>query len=395
MALSTTKRTATSRTGSGSGGPVGVGLIGAGMISGTYLEHLTRFPDVEVVIVGDRDVARARARAEKYGVRSWGTAEDVLAQPDVELVINLTLPAAHAEVSLAAVEVGKHVWSEKPIGTDRNSARRLLERAEEAGLLVGVAPDTVLGPGLQSARRAIAAGAIGTPLAAQTTIQYPGPDLFHPAPEFLFSKGAGPLFDVGPYFLTALVHLFGPFRQVAAVGTTGRSVRRVRVGDRAGTEFPVTVPTHVSAVSRFGGEAVAQSLFSFDSPLARMGVVEVTGTEGTMMVPDPNFFTGDITITRSASTPDDLQKEARWEKVPTEGVVGGRGIGPLDLARCIRSGGRPLASGALGYHVLDTMTAMDESMATGAMVDVTSTVQPIPLLEADWDPYQATLRSHV
>ena len=178
-------------------GPVGVGFIGTGMISDTYLENLTSFPDVRVVILGDLDQQRARAQAEKYDVPQWGSSEDVLAHPDVEIIVNLTIPAAHAQVASEAIAAGKHVWSEKPISVDRASGRALLEQAESAGLLVGVAPDTMLGQGVQTARRAIAHGDIGVPMSAQTVMQYPGPDIFHPNPEFLFARGAGPLFDMG------------------------------------------------------------------------------------------------------------------------------------------------------------------------------------------------------
>ena len=212
----------------------------------------------------------------------------MLSHPDVELVVNLTIPAVHAQVSSQAIAAGKHVWSEKPISVDRESGRALLDQADKAGVLLGVAPDTVLGPGIQSARQAIARGDIGEPLSAQTVMQYPGPDIFHPNPEFLFSRGAGPLFDIGPYYLTTLVHIFGPFAMVAAVGSKGRATRTVQVGDRKGTAFPVEVPTHVSVIAQFASGGVSQSVFSFESPLARMGVVEVTGTEGTLLVPDPN-----------------------------------------------------------------------------------------------------------
>lgn len=372
------------------GGPVGVGLIGAGMISDTYLEHLTSFPDVDVVIVGNRDVDRARVQAEKHGVASWGATDDVLAHPRVELVVNLTVPAVHAAINSAALSAGKHVWSEKPISTDRASAQALLDQASATGLLIGVAPDTVLGPGMQTARRAIARGDIGTPLSASTAIQYPGPDLFHPNPEFLFAQGAGPLYDIGPYYLTALVHVFGPFAHVAAVGSTGHATRTIQVGDRAGTVFPVDVPTHVSAIAQFRGGAVAQSVFSFDSPLVRSGVVEITGTEGTMLVPDPNTFDGDVRITRRPSL-ENLANAPEWVTIPSTGVVAGRGTGVLDLARCIRTGGRALASGELAYHVLDTMIAMDEAMTRGETVTVASTVDPVPLVDEAWDPYEATL----
>ena len=319
------------------GGAVGVGFVGTGMISDTYLANLTSFPDVRVVILGDIDTARAAAQARKHGIAESGTPEDVLAHPDVELVVNLTVPAAHVPVSLAAIAAGKHVWSEKPIGIDRAAALGLLAQAEAAGLRVGIAPDTVLGPGLQTARRAIARGDIGVPLSAQTSMQYAGPDIFHPNPEFLFAKGAGPLIDMGPYYVTALVTVFGPVARVAAVGSKGREVRTVRVGERAGAEFPVEVPTLVQAIAQFEQGATSQSVFSFDSPLARTGVVEVTGTEGTMIIPDPNTFGGEVRITR-APAPETAAAEPAWEVVPPVGVEAGRGLGVLDMARAIRAG---------------------------------------------------------
>ena len=371
-------------------GPVGVGFIGTGMISDTYLDNLTSFPDVRVVIVGGRNQARAQAQAQKHNVTESGTSDDVLAHPDVELVVNLTVPAVHAQVASQAVAAGKHVWSEKPISIDRESGLALLEQAEAAGVLVGVAPDTVLGPGVQTARRAIARGDIGVPLSAQTVMQYAGPDIFHPNPEFLFAKGAGPLFDIGPYYLTVLVHIFGPFAMVAAVGSKARATRTVQVGDRIGTEFPVDVPTHVSAIARFAGGGVSHSVFSFESALTKMGVVEITGTEGTLVVPDPNMFTGEVKITRAPALAD-IGREPEWESVPVAGALAGRGIGVLDMARSIRRGSRPLASGALGFHVLDTLMAMDESVVSGRTVDITSTVDAVPLVSEDWDPFAATL----
>jgi predicted dehydrogenase len=371
-------------------GPVGIGVIGAGMISDTYLENLTSFPDVRVVIVGDLDPARAQAQAEKYEVPESGDSDAVLSHTDVELVVNLTIPAVHAQVSSQAIAAGKHVWSEKPISVDRDSGRALLKSADSAGLLVGVAPDTVLGQGVQTARRAIARGDIGEPLSAQTVMQYPGPDIFHPNPEFLFAKGAGPLFDIGPYYLTALVHVFGPLARVAAVGSRSRPTRTVQVGDRKGTTFPVEVPTHVSTIAQFASGGVSQSVFSFESPLARMGVVEITGTEGTLVVPDPNQFTGDVKITR-APTYEAIRQEAQWETLPLTGALAGRGTGVLDLARCVRSGSKPLASGALGFHILDAMMAIEEAVTTGHTVDIHSTVDPVPLVADDWDPYATTL----
>jgi len=371
-------------------GPVGVGLIGAGMISDTYLHNLTAFPDVRVLIVGDLDGPRAHAQATKHAIPAWGSADDVLAHAGVEVVVNLTIPAVHAEVSSRALAAGKHIWTEKPISMDRASGRALLAQAEAAALLIGVAPDTVLGPGVQTARRAIARGEIGTPLSAQTTMQYIGPDTFHPNPEFLFARGAGPLFDMGPYYVTTLVHVFGPVATVAAFGSRARATRVVQVGERKGSEFSVDVPTHVSAIALFESGGVSQSVFSFDSPLARTGVVEITGTEGTMVIPDPNTFTGQVKVTRGGpgSRPGTDQE---WHTLPTVGVLAGRGVGVLDLARCVRSGGRPLATGALGYHVLDTLVAIDEAVASRRAHAVESTIDSIPLVAEDFDPFRATV----
>ncbi len=371
-------------------GPVGVGFIGTGMISNTYLENLTKFPDIDVVILGDLNTELAKSQAEKHGVREWGSADDVIAHPDVELVVNLTIPAVHAQVSGRAIDAGKHVWSEKPISVDRESGRALLAKAEAAGLLVGIAPDTVLGPGVQTARRAIAHGDIGEPLSAQTVMQYIGPDIFHPSPEFLFAKGAGPLFDMGPYYLTTLVHVFGSVESVAAVGSKSRATRTIQAGDRVGTTFEVDVPTHVSALAKFVDGGVSQSVFSFDSPMVKMGVVEITGTEGTLVIPDPNRFTGEVKITR-APAPAAIMDPAVWEDVPITGVYAERGLGVLDLARAARTGGRPLASGELGYHVLDTMVAIDEAVTENRVVAVDSRVAAVPPVAEDFDPFAATL----
>jgi predicted dehydrogenase len=371
-------------------GPVGVGFIGTGMISNTYLENLTRFPDIDVIILGDLNADLARSRAEQHGIRQWGSADDVLNHPEVEVVVNLTIPAVHAEVASKAIAAGKNVWTEKPISIDRASGRDLLAQAEKAGLLVGVAPDTVLGPGMQTALRAIARGDIGEPLSAQTVMQYIGPDMFHPSPAFLFSKGAGPLFDVGPYYLTALVQLFGSVQSVAAVGSQGRATRTIQAGDRAGTAFDVSVPTHVSAIAKFVDGGVAQSVFSFDSHLTKMGYVEVTGTEGTMIIPDPNMFTGDVKITRAPAI-SAIAEDPQWENVEVTGVYAERGLGVLDLARASRTGGQPLASGELGFHVLDTLVAIDEAITEERVVHVNSRIDRVPMVADDVDPFAATL----
>lgn len=369
-------------------GPVGVGLIGAGNISDSYLENLNSFPDIQVMIVGDLDQARAAEQAHKHRVPASGGADDVLAHPGVELVINLTIPAVHAAVSSAAIAAGKHVWSEKPIGIDRESAASLLTQADAAGLRVGVAPDTVLGPGVQSAKRAIERGDIGLPLFAQTTMQWQGPEIFHPNPAFLFAKGAGPLFDMGPYYFSTLVHLFGPVATVAALGLKAHETRSVLVGPLAGETFAVEVPSTINVLAEFEGGGQSQSLLSTDSPLDLRGVVQISGTEGTIRVPDPNMFTGGSAIIRPVTQ---AHSEPAWTDVVEEGTVVGRGLGALDMARAIRTGRPHRATGELGYHVLDTMLAAEESAARHEFVTVASTVGPIEAMPIDFDPFAATL----
>ncbi|MET3637617.1 MULTISPECIES: Gfo/Idh/MocA family protein [Curtobacterium] len=374
-------------------GRVGIGFIGAGMISEQYLTNLTTFPDVEVVRIGDIDTERAAASAAKWGIPASGTGDEVLTDPDVEIVVNLTLPATHVEVSTAALRAGKHVWSEKPIGVDRESAAGLVALADELGLRLGIAPDTVLGTGWQTAKRAIEAGAIGTPLTAVTSFQWQGPDVFHPNASFLYAKGAGPLFDMGPYYFTALVHLLGPVASVVATGSRSRDTRQLVVGPNAGQDFPVEVPTHLSVLTSFEQGGNAQSLLSFDTPLFRHGVFEVNGTEGTIVLPDPNTFGGGhpIRIARPLGTDVSFPIEQEWETLSDEEPTVGRGLGVLDMARAIRGGGAHIATGEVGYHVLDTMVAVEESVARRAFVDVASTVAPIASLPEDFDPLAATL----
>jgi predicted dehydrogenase len=363
-------------------GPVGIGFIGAGVISDTYLENLNSFPDTNVVAVGDLFSEAANAKAEKHGIAVSGGPEVVLDNPDVELVVNLTIPAAHAEVALQAINAGKHVWNEKPLALDRVSAKALLDQAEATGLRVGCAPDTFLGSGLQHARRLITDGEIGAPLTALVLMQSPGPESWHPNPAFLFQEGAGPLFDIGPYYLTALVQTFGPIASVAAVGSKSRETRVIGSGPKAGEEFAVTVPSHVSASARFESGQSATLIFSFDSPRRRT-LLEVTGTDATMVFPDPNMFDGEIAIQRR----DDEDAKV----VATTTLQSSRGTGVLDMSRAIREGRPHRAQGALAYHVLDAMISIDEAITSQAYVDVESTIEVPTPLPGDWDPKAATL----
>ncbi|MEV8268524.1 Gfo/Idh/MocA family oxidoreductase [Microbacterium sp. NPDC076911] len=371
---------------------VGVGIIGVGVISDTYLQNLSSFPDVEVRILGDLDVERARAKAEQYGVGAFGTMADVLARPDVDIVVNLTIPAAHIEVSRAAVAAGKHVWSEKPLGLDRAGVAQLLAEADAAGVRIGSAPDTLLGPGFQTARRAIEDGRIGRPLFAQTVFQTQGPDLWHPNPGFLFAQGAGPLLDMGPYYFTALVTLFGAVDRVAAVGSKSREERLIHTGPNEGSSFTVEVPSTMQVITAFESGAQAQSLLSFDSALERHGIVEIHGTEGTIILPDPNQFVGRIAYVEPLGVlRDGGSREQTWIDIEHQDVEVGRGLGVLDMVRAIAEGRPHVASGELGFHVLDVLLSAEESAASGQTVTVESTVAPVPLLPEEFDPFATTV----
>lgn len=364
-------------------GPVGLGVIGAGMISSQYLENLTRCPDVEVLFVADLDPDVASAQAQRFGVPASGTAEALLAHEGIEIVLNLTVPSAHAEVGHSILAAGKHVWSEKPLALDRDSGRALLDEAQRLGLRVATAPDTFLGAGLQTAQRTIGDGNIGRPLNALVLFQEPGHESWHPNPEFYYAAGGGPLFDMGPYYLTALVQNLGPVARVHATSSMARRRRVVGAGPRAGTGFAVSVPTHHSALIEFEGGAAAQAVFSFESHLKRTGVIELTGTEGTLALPDPNRFDGATRLWTAASDEPEV--------VAAAGSTLGRGAGVVELGRAIRAGRAERASASLAYHVLDVMACISDAAESGDTVDVSSTTAPPAPLPEAWDPTAPTL----
>jgi predicted dehydrogenase len=362
-------------------GPFGVAVVGCGNISNQYLKNLGKFPDVKVLFCADIDIERAKSQASAYDVPESGTLQQALDHPGVELVVNLTVPVAHVEVANAAIEAGKHVWNEKPLALDVDAGRALLATARDNGARVGCAPDTVLGAGLQSARRLIGSGAIGTPLTALTLLQGRGPESWHPDPEFLFGAGAGPLFDLGPYYLSTLAMLFGPANRVAATGRKARGTRVIGSGPRAGTEFAVDVPTHVAVLAEYASGQAATMLFSWDSPMSRQGFVEVTGSEATLAVPDPNGFGGDLRLRRAG--------DKDWTVIPSNGATAGRGIGVVDMVRAIRRGEPHRASAEMALHVLEMMVAIERSAAGERFEPVASSFDAPATLDAEWDPYAA------
>ena len=362
--------------------PVTVGIIGAGNVSDQYLPSLLSYPDIEVRGIADLDVSRARTQATKYDLAFAGTAEELLAVGDIELVLNLTTPAAHTEVALAVLQSGRHVWGEKPLTLDRSSAQDVLKAAAAAGLAVGNAPDTILGAGIQTAQRLLADGAIGEPHTVLTLMQGPGPESWHPRPQFLFARGAGPLFDIGPYYVTTLVQLLGPIAAVRAAGHRASPERVIGTGPDAGTRFPVEVDTHLSVLTTFRSGAVGTSIYSFDSAVRRQ-LFEITGSDGALRVP-VSGFNEPPAVLRAGADED-------WTDVPPVGEERDRGVGVLEMARAIRAGMPPRASGELAYHVLDVMLAIEESADSGRPVEVASTAPAVPPLAAGWSSTEATL----
>jgi predicted dehydrogenase len=287
-----------------------IGLVGAGQISGAYLRTLPTLANLSVTAVADLDAARARAVAATVPGARATTVKELCAADDVDLVLNLTVPAAHAEVAHAAIAAGKHVYGEKPLAATTAEARSVLDAAEAAGVRVGCAPDTVLGTGVQTARAVLAAGELGTPVAATAFMTVPGPELWHAAPEFYYRPGGGPLFDMGPYYLTALVTLLGPVREVVGMTSASRSERTVGHGPRAGTTFPVEVATHVTGVLEHASGALSTLVMSFDVWVAGLPHIEIYGTEGSLSVPDPNHFDGPVRLFRAGAETKDGRTSA-------------------------------------------------------------------------------------
>ena len=349
-------------------------FIGCGNISDVYVRVAHSFEALDVLAVADRHIERAAALAARYGVPKACLPEALLADPEIEIVVNLTPPDAHAELALAALEAGKSVYNEKPLAIGRDEARRMLELAGRKGLRVGCAPDTFLGAGLQTCRKLIDEGAIGEPLGASAFVLTHGPEAWHPNPDFFYQPGAGPLFDVGPYYLTALVALLGPVRRVSGAAHISFPERTVGSGPRQGQKIGVRTPTHIGALLDFADGAVGTLTTSFDVWKSSLPWIEIYGSEGTLSTPDPNTFGGPVRIWRA--------KTQAWEELA---LVPGfsentRGLGVADMARAMQSGRPQRASGQLAYHVLDIMHAVLESSAAGRHVELASTCErPAPL----------------
>ncbi|MFF3856120.1 Gfo/Idh/MocA family protein [Micromonospora sp. NPDC002575] len=368
------------------GDPHRVGVVGLGVISRAYLDTLADHPAVSVVAVADLDASRSAAVAARLPGVEAVSVERLLARPDVQTVLNLTIPAAHAEISLGAIDAGKHVYVEKPLAATFADGRSTVERAAAAGVRVGCAPDTVLGTGTQTARAAIDGGLIGRPLSASAVMVTPGHERWHPHPDFYYAPGGGPLLDMGPYYISALVHLLGPVRAVHGAASRLRAERVIGSGPRLGQRVPVRVDTHVTGVLEHADGALSTLTTSFDGVATTAAPIEVHGETGTLAVPDPNCFDGEVRLFGIGDT--------GWRVLPPGAgyVDGARGVGLIDA---VTADGRraPRAGGDIALHVLDTMTALLRSAAEGRRVELTTVARRpplVPLTPAEqWRAYRA------
>lgn len=347
-----------------------IGIIGCGNISSIYLQNCSQvFRNVEIAACADLILERAQAKAQEYNIPIACTVEELLANPDIDIVLNITIPKAHAQVSLQALEAGKHVYVEKPLAVTLQDGEKILAKAAEKGLRVGGAPDTFLGGGLQTCKKLIEDGWIGTPIGATAFMTCHGHESWHPDPEFYYKTGGGPMFDMGPYYLTALVSLLGPAARVAGSARVTFPERTITSAPKYGEVIQVDVPTHVAGLVEFQNGAVANIITSFDIWAAQLPYIEIYGTDGTLKVPDPNGFGGPVYIRRKES--------GQWVEMPLafDFSDNSRGIGLADMAGAIAAGRKHRASGELMYHVLEIMHGFHISSYTGIYYSLQSSCE--------------------
>lgn len=353
-----------------------MGVVGCGAISGAYLGMAKNFPIVELVACADLDMEKARAKAAEFGVpKVWGV-DRLLESPEIDLVLNLTIPKAHVPTSLRAIENGKHTYSEKPLGVDRAEGLKLLEAAKKKNLLVGCAPDTFMGAGIQTARKLLDDGIIGRPVAFTALMMCPGHEHWHPSPEFYYQAGGGPMFDMGPYYLTALLNLFGPVKRLSGIASVAIPLRTITSKEKFGRTIEVQTPDHVCGMMEFENGAVGSLITSFATRFPTYDgrqPITIFGTEGTMRVPDPNTFVGPVHYRK--------KEDADWVEAPPQFVSGyGRSIGVADMAYALQSGRPHRANGQQAFAVLDLMQGFLDSSQSGRAVEPAGSYQrPAPM----------------
>ncbi|MFB9758378.1 Gfo/Idh/MocA family protein [Ectobacillus funiculus] len=347
-----------------------IGIVGCGNISSIYMENCQKFDHLDLVACADLDEQHAQAQAAKYGIPKAYSVQELLTDPDIELVINLTIPKAHAAVCIQALEAGKHVYTEKPLAVTREEGQQILETAKKQNLLVGSAPDTFLGAGIQTAIHLIEQGEIGVPIGASAFMITRGHEHWHPDPAFYYDIGGGPMFDMGPYYLTALVSLLGPIKRISGSTRISYPERTVTSEPKAGTKIQVATPTHISGTIDFASGAIGTITTSFDAfGGTSLPPIEIYGSEGTLLVPDPNTFGGPVRIRKRD------EKEFVDVSLSYGYSQNSRGLGVADMAQAILSGSEHRANGNLAYHVLEAMHGFHDSSDNGKHYIMESTCE--------------------
>jgi predicted dehydrogenase len=351
-----------------------IGLVGCGNISPTYLRNIRRFQNLEVVACADLIRERAEAKAKEFGIPKVCTTEELVNDPQVEVVLNLTYPKSHAPVDLQALKARKHVHAEKPFAVTREDGQAVIKLAKSNKLRVGSAPDTFMGAGHQTCRKLLDDGWIGQPVAATAFMMCHGAESWHPDPEIFYQTGGGPLFDMGPYYITGLINLLGPVRRVTGSTRVTFPERMITSQPKCGKMMKVEVPTHLVGVLDFVNGAVATIITSFDVWAAQVPFIEIHGSEGSLSVPDPNQFDGPVKVLRAGAT--------AWSEVPLTHSYNKetRCLGLADMVSAIQSGRAHRANGEMAYHVLDVIHAVHDASAQGRHIELASTCsRPAPM----------------
>jgi predicted dehydrogenase len=361
---------------------LGVGIIGCGNISTSYLDLAPQFKALEMRAVADLNMDAAQARAHEYdGIRAL-SVDDLLAADDIDLVLNLTIPAAHFAVSKRILEAGKHAYSEKPFVLSLDEGEELRRLCAQTGLRVGSAPDTWMGGAHQAARSAIDTGKVGTITAGTAHVLSAGMEMWHPNPDFFFLEGGGPMLDLGPYYVTNLVQLLGPVKRVVALTSSASKTRTITTeGPRQGEKIPVETPTNIHALLDFTSGATITLSTSWDVWAHRHANMELYGTKGSLFVPDPNFFGGTVEVSGPNKEIKELQQE--FHPFGINNQVDGQGIdranyraaGLADMAQAIVEGRPHRCSLELATHVVEVMTGVLKSGAEGRFIDMTTTCE--------------------
>ena len=334
-----------------------IGMVGVGCISGIYLKNFAEtFKEVELVAVCDLIRERAENAQKKYNIpKLYDTMEELFADPEIDIVLNLTRPYEHYGVSKGALLAGKHVYCEKPLGITIEEGEELVKLAEEKGLWLGGAPDTFMGAGIQTARKLIDEGLIGDFIGGRFVMANHGMETWHPDPDFYYQAGGGPLFDMGPYYITAMINLLGGVKSVYGYGHASYPTRLITAKEHYGEIIEVNTPTHIESILTLENGKNVSLFTSFDIYSSKQTNIEIYGTKGTLYVPDPNMFGGEIRLYRP--------EQEKTQEIPLAFSYkqNSRALGLADMAKALQTGREYRPDSSMTFHVLEIMDSLLKS----------------------------------